>query len=57
LRHVLIGAGTRDTWFTEEKWRRDVAWLQGAGVAHEVVTFDGGHEWTGPFRDAARLNR
>ncbi len=57
LRHVLIGAGTRDTWFTAEKWRRDAAWLQAASVPHDVVTFDGGHEWTDSFRAAARLNR
>jgi predicted esterase len=49
---VLIGAGLRDTWFTPAKRSLDVARLVAAGVIHEVVAFDGAHEWTDEFRNA-----
>jgi predicted esterase len=49
---VLLGAGARDTWYTAEKVRADTARLEAAGVPHEVVTFEGGHEWTDDFRVA-----
>lgn len=56
---VLIGAGARDTWYTVERVRTDTARLEAAGVSHEVVTFEGGHEWTDEFRTAVGrwLNR
>jgi predicted esterase len=50
---VLISRGVHDTWYTDEKFRKDVARLRGAGtvvVAHE---FDGGHEWAPPLVEAA----
>jgi predicted esterase len=50
---VLIGAGDAETWYTAEKAAADVAFLESHGVAHEVVRFRGGHEWTGEFRAAA----
>ncbi len=50
---VLIGAGDRDAWYTPDKVQADVARLTAAGVSHEVVTFDGGHEWSDAFRHAA----
>ena len=49
---VLIGAGVRDTWYTPDKVRADVARLDAAGVKHEVVTLAAGHEWTDEFRSA-----
>jgi predicted esterase len=49
---VLIGVGVHDAWYTVEKARADAARLDAAGVSHEVVTFDGGHEWTDEFRTA-----
>lgn len=49
---VLIGAGLRDTWFTPAKRSLDVARLVAAGVHHEIVAFDGAHEWTDEFRRA-----
>lgn len=49
---VLIGAGLRDTWFTPAKRSLDVARLAAAGVSHDVVAFDGAHEWTDEFRNA-----
>jgi predicted esterase len=54
LRRVLTGVGSRETWFTPEKRRQDEDWLRSMNVACDVVTFDGGHEWTDDFRAAAR---
>ena len=48
---VLIGAGVRDEWFAK-KVGADVEFLRERGIAHEVVHFDGGHEWTDEFRKA-----
>jgi predicted esterase len=50
---VLIGAGSREEWYTAERVDADVAFLRDSGVTHEVVRFDGGHEWTSEFRAAA----
>ena len=50
---VLIGRGTRDEWYTEAKELADVTALKNAGVPVESCVFDGGHEWTDPFRAAA----
>ncbi|HEY2850072.1 MAG TPA: hypothetical protein VGI97_09355 [Gemmatimonadaceae bacterium] len=50
---VLISRGAHDTWYTDEKFRGDVARLRGTGavvVAHE---FEGGHEWAQPLVEAA----
>ena len=49
---VLIGAGVRDTWFNE-RLDGDLAFLKSRGIAHEVVRFDGAHEWTAEFGAAA----
>ena len=49
---VMIGSGVRETWYTADKVATDVAFLESRGVAHEIVRFDGGHEWTAEFRDA-----
>ncbi len=50
---VLIGVGTKETFFTPERVAEDAAFLAARGVAHEVYRFDGGHEWTDEFRNAA----
>ena len=50
---VLIGVGTREEWYTPERLEADVAFLRASGVTHDVVRFDGGHEWTDEFRAAA----
>ena len=49
---VLLGAGKNDRWYTSDKVDRDVAFLRASGVEHEVVRFDGGHEWNEAFRGA-----
>jgi len=46
---VLIGRGSRDDWYTHEKLKKDLKYLPDA----EVCLFDGAHEWTDQFREAA----
>jgi len=43
---VLIGAGTRDQWFTPERCAADVARLRTAGVRVDVAELDAAHQWT-----------
>jgi predicted esterase len=50
---VLIGRGIRDDWYTDVREAADVKALKNAGVHVESCVFDGGHEWTDPFRAAA----
>ena len=50
---VLIGRGTREEWYSEEKLAADLALLAEKNVAARAVRFEGGHEWTDPFRRAA----
>jgi predicted esterase len=53
LRRVLIGRGTSDKWYTAEKHAADLAALNGIAVRLDSHIFDGGHEWTSSFREAA----
>ena len=46
---VLVGAGRTDQWYTQPKVDADEAFLRSKGVAHEIVRFDGGHEWSDAF--------
>jgi predicted esterase len=50
---VLIGAGNKDEWYTPEKVASDERRLRSAGVNLQVCSFDGGHEWTPAFAQAA----
>ena len=50
---VLLGAGVRDPWYTAGKVATDEQFLSSRGIAHEIVRFDGGHDWTDEFRLAA----
>jgi predicted esterase len=45
---VLIGCGVRDAWYGA-RLDKDVAFLAGRGIPHEVVRFDGGHEFAAEF--------
>lgn len=56
---ALIGRGSRDDWYTDQKLGNDVARLRDAGVGVTVVSLDAGHEWTSAFSEAAAdfLNR
>jgi predicted esterase len=49
---VLVGAGVRDTWFAD-RVDADLAFLAAHAIPHEVVRFDGAHEWTPEFSTAA----
>ena len=50
---VLLGRGSTEEWYTEERMRSDVAWLRGIGTDLTLCEYAGGHEWTDPFRSAA----
>jgi len=49
---VLLGRGTDDAWYTEEKLKKDLSYLQSRTVVTPCL-FGGGHEWTDAFREAA----
>lgn len=48
---VLVGCGTRDTWYGA-RVESDLAFLQSRGIPHDVVRFEGGHEITDELRAA-----
>jgi len=50
---VLLGAGARDVWYTADKASADERFLMSRAVRHEIVRFNGAHEWTDEFREAA----
>lgn len=49
---VLLARGTTDDWYTDEKFNKDLKYLQGRTRVTPLV-FEGGHEWTDAFRQAA----
>jgi predicted esterase len=49
---VLLGRGERDDWYSAEKFKEDLKFLRETTELTECL-FDGGHEWTDPFRAAA----
>ena len=51
---VLKGRGSDDEWYDPGKLAADRNVLTDLGVEHEVVEFDGGHEWGEPFVAATR---
>jgi len=53
LPHVLIGRGTADEWYTEEKMAADVERLKTLATSVETTVFVGGHEWTDAFLETA----
>lgn len=50
---VLIGVGKTEQWYSGAKLDADLAFLAARGIDHSVVRFEGGHEWTEEFRNAA----
>ena len=50
---VLVGRGTGDTWYTEEKMDADLSLLETLGVRVETCVFEGGHDWTPEFHARA----
>jgi predicted esterase len=49
---VLLGRGSRDEWYTEEKFKQDLSFLE-ARTRVTRCMYAGGHEWTDAFRAAA----
>lgn len=49
---VLLARGVRDEWYTDEKFKKDLKWLESKTRVDRCV-FAGGHEWTDDFREAA----
>ena len=49
LPHVLIGRGTADEWYTEEKMAADAVRLKDLAASCDTCVFAGGHEWTEGF--------
>ena len=49
---ILIGRGKSDDWFNDEKLKKDLSFLRGVADVTTCV-YDGGHEWTDEFRQAA----
>jgi predicted esterase len=49
---VLIGRGIREEWYTDEKLQKDLRFLREVTTVSTCV-FDGDHEWTSEFREAA----
>jgi len=50
---VLLGRGAKDDWYTAQKEAADRAALARIDAKVTVCDFDGGHEWTPAFREAA----
>jgi predicted esterase len=46
---ILLGRGTKDNWYTEEKAAADARILRDAGVSVTEHVFDGGHVWDQSF--------
>ena len=46
---ILLARGSRDEWYTDEKFKNDLKFVTPA----RTFVFDGGHEWTDEFRTAA----
>jgi predicted esterase len=51
---VLIGRGSREEWYSEQKLADDLAAFAALGTPVEVCRFDGGHEWAAPMVERAR---
>jgi predicted esterase len=49
---TLLARGVRDEWYTDEKFKKDVSFLEMKTRVTSCV-FDGGHEFTDEFREAA----
>lgn len=50
---VLIGRGTDDTWYTQEKMDSDVSFLVTKSQSLDTLVFEGGHAWHDDFHAAA----
>jgi predicted esterase len=53
VRQILVCHGTRDEFYTDEIFDRDLQRLRTSTVGVTPVTFDGGHEWSDAVVEAA----
>ncbi|HUP63179.1 MAG TPA: phospholipase [Thermoanaerobaculia bacterium] len=51
---VLLARGVRDDWYSDGKFKDDLRFLEGRTRVTSLV-FDGGHEWSDAFREAASV--
>jgi predicted esterase len=49
---VLLARGEKDDWYTHEKFKNDLKYLESTTLVTPLV-FPGGHEWMDDFRVAA----
>lgn len=49
---ALVARGETDDWYTDEKFKNDLKYLEPMSAVRSL-TFAGGHEWTDEFRSAA----
>ena len=50
---ALICRGTRDNWYSPEKFSDDTRRIRAAGADVRPLEFDGGHEWSDAVVQAA----
>ncbi len=50
---TLLARGRTDDWYTEEKFNKDLKYLEAQKNGVRSLLFGGGHEWTDEFRGAA----
>lgn len=48
---TLLARGARDEWYSDEKFKQDLNWLESRTRVARCV-FAGGHEWSDAFREA-----
>jgi predicted esterase len=48
---LLLARGERDEWYTDEKFKKDISYLE-QSTRLSTLVFDGGHELSDPFRAA-----
>ena len=49
----LLARGKSDEWYTDEKLKKDLSFVERSASQVTALTFEGGHEWTDEFRRAA----
>ena len=52
---LLVCHGTRDEFYTDAIFERDIQRLRASNARVTPLTFDGGHEWSDPVVEAASL--
>ena len=55
IRSALVCCGSRDEWYTAEKFDHDTRRLSEAGVRVRPIAFEGGHEWSDEVMRGASL--